>query len=106
MPFKVWTPVPYDLTRLELLGANLRLDQIHSVARESGVLKDRPVLDELASKRASGVSIGLKVTVPWQGQTIERAVEVGDFETVHATWNLLEQGAGAARRAPGMRARV
>ena len=76
------------------------------VARESGVLKDRPVPDELASKRASGVSIGLKVTVPWQGQTIERAVEVGDFETVHATWNLLEQGAGAARRAPGMRARV
>ena len=50
------------------------------------------------------MSIGLKVTVPWQGQTIERAVEVGDFETVHATWNLLDRVL-VSRRAPGMRAR-
>ena len=84
---------------LELLGANLRLYQIHSVTRESGVLEDRTVLHELARLRASGVSIGLTVTGPRQGETIERAVEVGGFDTVQATWNLLEQGAGSALRA-------
>ena len=80
----------------ELLGANLRLYQIHSATMESGVLEDRAVLDELARLRESGVSIGLTVTGPKQGETIDRALEVGGFDTVQATWNLLEQGAGAA----------
>ncbi len=84
---------------LELLGPNLRLYQIHSATIESGVLEDRALLDELARLRAIGVSIGLTVTGPRQGQTIERAVEVGGFDTVQATWNLLEQGAGSALRA-------
>jgi aryl-alcohol dehydrogenase-like predicted oxidoreductase len=84
---------------LELLGANLRLYQIHSATLESGVLEDRQVLDELAGLRASGVSIGLTVTGPRQAQTIERALDVGGFDTVQATWNLLEQGAGSALRA-------
>jgi aryl-alcohol dehydrogenase-like predicted oxidoreductase len=83
----------------ELLGTNLRLYQIHSATQESGVLEDRAVLDELAQLRASGVSIGLTVTGPGQGQTIDRAVEVGGFDTVQATWNLLEQSAGRALRA-------
>ena len=83
----------------ELLGANLRLYQIHSATLESGVLEDRAVLDELARLRASGVSIGLTVTGPGQAKTIERALEVGGFDTVQATWNLLEQGAGSALRA-------
>ncbi len=83
----------------ELLGPNLRLYQIHSATLESGVLEDRAVLDELAQLRASGVSIGLTVTGPAQGQTIERAVEIGGFDSVQATWNLLEQGAGSALRA-------
>jgi aryl-alcohol dehydrogenase-like predicted oxidoreductase len=80
----------------ELLRTNLSLYQIHSVTLESGVLEDRAVLDELARLRASGVSIGLTVTGPRQAQTIERAVEVGGFDTVQATWNLLERGAGSA----------
>jgi aryl-alcohol dehydrogenase-like predicted oxidoreductase len=84
---------------LELLGPNLHLYQIHSATRESGVLEDRAVLGELARLRATGISIGLTVTGPRQAQTIERAVEVGGFDTVQATWNLLEQGAGSALRA-------
>ena len=83
----------------KLLGANLRLYQIHSATMESGVLEDRAVLDELARVRATGVSIGLSVTGPRQAETIERALEVGGFDTVQATWNLLERSAGAALRA-------
>jgi aryl-alcohol dehydrogenase-like predicted oxidoreductase len=79
-----------------LLGTNLRLYQIHSATLESGVLEDRVVLDELDRLRASGVSIGLSVTGPSQAKTIERVVEIGGFDTVQATWNLLERGAGSA----------
>jgi aryl-alcohol dehydrogenase-like predicted oxidoreductase len=80
----------------ELLGPNLRLYQIHSATRESGVLEDRAVLDELARLRYGGVSIGLTVTGPRQAETIDRALEVGGFDTEQATWNLLERGAGSA----------
>jgi aryl-alcohol dehydrogenase-like predicted oxidoreductase len=80
----------------ELLGPNLRLYQIHSATRESRVLEDRGVLDELARLRSSGVSLGLTVTGARQAETIERALEVGGFDTVQATWNLLERGAGSA----------
>jgi aryl-alcohol dehydrogenase-like predicted oxidoreductase len=83
----------------ELLGANLRLYQIHSATPESGVLEDRAVLGDLDRLRASGVSIGLTVTGPKQAKTIERALEVGGFDTVQATWNLLERSAGSALRA-------
>jgi aryl-alcohol dehydrogenase-like predicted oxidoreductase len=83
----------------ELLGANLGLYQIHSATRESGVLEDRAVLHELARLRDSGMSIGLTVTGPGQAETIERALEVGGFDTVQATWNLLERSAGSALRA-------
>ena len=81
----------------ELLGANLRLYQVHSATLESGVLEDRAVLDELARLRASGVSLGLTVTGPRQAKTIDRALEIGGFDTVQATWNLLGRGAGSLR---------
>jgi aryl-alcohol dehydrogenase-like predicted oxidoreductase len=80
----------------EILGPNLGLYQIHSATRESGVLDDRAVLEDLALLRASGVSIGLSVTGPKQADTIERALEIGGFDTVQATWNLLERSAGTA----------
>lgn len=80
----------------ELLGPSLRLYQIHSATIESAVLDDHPVLDELARLRASGLSIGLTVTGPEQAETIERALEVGGFDTVQATWNLLERSAESA----------
>ena len=80
----------------ELLGDHLRLYQIHSATLESGVLDDAEVLDELARLRASGVFIGLTTSGPEQAQTIERALEVGGFDTVQSTFNLLERSAGSA----------
>ncbi len=80
----------------ELLGDHLRLYQIHSATLESGVLDDREVLDELAGLRASGVFIGLSTSGPEQGATIERALEVGGFDSVESTWNLLERSAEPA----------
>jgi aryl-alcohol dehydrogenase-like predicted oxidoreductase len=80
----------------ELLGPNLGLYQIHSATLESGVLDDRAVLEELARLRASGVSIGVSVTGPKQADTIERALEVGGFDAVQATWNLLDRSASTA----------
>jgi aryl-alcohol dehydrogenase-like predicted oxidoreductase len=82
-----------------LLGEHLRLYQIHSATLESGVLEDRAVLDELAGLREGGLAIGLTTTGPHQRETIERALEVGIFDTVQATWNLLERSAGPALEA-------
>jgi aryl-alcohol dehydrogenase-like predicted oxidoreductase len=80
----------------ELLGDHLCVYQIHSATIESGVLDDAEVRDELAQLRASGVAIGLTVTGPHQAATIEHALEVGGFDTVQATFNLLERSAGRA----------
>jgi aryl-alcohol dehydrogenase-like predicted oxidoreductase len=77
-----------------LLGDHLRLYQIHSATIESGVLDDRDVLDELAQLRASGVRIGFTTSGPEQAETIERALEVGGFDAVQSTFNLLERSAG------------
>jgi aryl-alcohol dehydrogenase-like predicted oxidoreductase len=79
-----------------LLGLHLRLYQIHSATLESGVLEDSEVLQELRALRAGGLSIGLTVTGPRQAETIERALELGMFDTVQATWNLLDRSAGSA----------
>ncbi|MFG6196086.1 aldo/keto reductase [Nonomuraea sp. JJY05] len=84
-----------DETR-KLLGEHLSLYQIHSATVESGVLDDQDVLAELRELRASGVSVGLSTTGPRQADTIDRAVEVGLFDAVQATWNLLEPSAGPA----------
>ena len=79
-----------------LLGRHLRLYQIHSATLESGVLEDNAVLGELRRLRGEGVAIGLSVTGPNQAVTIRRALDVGVFDTVQATWNLLEPSAGPA----------
>jgi aryl-alcohol dehydrogenase-like predicted oxidoreductase len=85
----------FDQSRA-LLGPHLRLYQIHSATLDSGVLDDPEVLAELRRLRASGLSIGLTVTGPGQAATIERALEIGGFDTIQATWNLLERAAGPA----------
>jgi aryl-alcohol dehydrogenase-like predicted oxidoreductase len=84
-----------DETRA-LLGEHLSLYQIHSATVESGVLDDEAVLAELRDLRAAGVAIGLSTTGPRQPDTIDRAIELGLFDTVQATWNLLERSAGPA----------
>jgi aryl-alcohol dehydrogenase-like predicted oxidoreductase len=79
------------------LGGALGLYQIHSATLDSGVLEDRAVLDALARLRAEdGWFTGLSVTGPRQGETVLRALEVGGFDCVQATWNLMEPSAGAA----------
>jgi aryl-alcohol dehydrogenase-like predicted oxidoreductase len=78
------------------LGDHLRLYQIHSATIESGVFSDDAVLEELARLRASGVFIGFTATGPRQRDTIERALQVGGFDAVQATYNLLDPSAGPA----------
>lgn len=80
----------------ERLGPWLSLYQIHSATVDSGVLDDPDVADELSRLRASGVAVGLTVTGTDQAETIERALERGRFDSVQATYNLLERAAGAA----------
>lgn len=87
-----------------LLGSHLDLYQIHSATLRSGVLENRPVLDELARLRETGLRVGLTLSGENQGQTLQRALEVTYdgrllFDTVQATWNLLERSAEAALRA-------
>jgi aryl-alcohol dehydrogenase-like predicted oxidoreductase len=80
----------------ELLGSHLQLYEIHSATVESGVLDDPEVLEQLHELRGGGLLIGFTTTGPRQGETIERALEVGGFDVVQATWNLLEPAAGPA----------
>jgi aryl-alcohol dehydrogenase-like predicted oxidoreductase len=79
-----------------LIGEHLALYQIHSATLESGVLDDPEVRGELARLRDEGVRIGFTATGPRQAATIERALEVGGFDAVQATWNLHERSATAA----------
>jgi aryl-alcohol dehydrogenase-like predicted oxidoreductase len=78
------------------LGPYLSLYQIHSATLSSGVLDDAAVLEELASLRRSGVAVGASVSGREQSATIVRLIELGSFDSVQATWNLLERSAGDA----------
>jgi aryl-alcohol dehydrogenase-like predicted oxidoreductase len=80
----------------ELLADHLSLYQIHSATLESGVLDDAAVLAALAELRAGGVNVGLTTSGPQQARTVERAIAGGGFDTVQATWNLLEPSVGPA----------
>jgi aryl-alcohol dehydrogenase-like predicted oxidoreductase len=80
----------------ELLGDHVSLYQIHSATLESGVLDDASVLAALAELRAGGVSVGLTTSGPEQAETVRRAIGAGSFDTVQATWNLLEPSVGPA----------
>ena len=78
------------------LGDHLDLYQIHSATPDSGVLENDEVLGELRDLRASGVAIGVSVSGTSQADTIDRAVELGMFDAIQATWNLHERAAGPA----------
>jgi len=81
------------------LGEYLNLYQIHSATMESGVLKNKSVLGELARLKSEGIAIGLSVSGFRQKEVIHQsAAQLVDgvrlFDSVQATWNLLEQSAG------------
>ena len=82
-----------------LLGKHLNLYQIHSAKLETGVLDNTDVLERLAEIKGTGVHIGLSLSGPSQVQTLEKAlgVEIDGqklFDSVQATWNVLEPSAG------------
>jgi len=84
-----------------LLNGYLDLYQIHSATAESRVLDRQDVLKELARMKSTGVHIGLTLSGPDQVQTLRQAMGIEFdgvrlFETVQATWNLLEPSAGPA----------
>jgi aryl-alcohol dehydrogenase-like predicted oxidoreductase len=78
------------------LGDWLSLYQIHSATPDSGVLDNERVLSELRAMRADGLAIGVTVSGTAQAEMIDRAVALGMFDQVQATWNLHERAAGPA----------
>jgi len=89
------------LESLDWLESHLKLYQVHSATLDSGILENKPVHQELARLKRDGVHVGLTVSGPGQAETLRQAMEIeagGErlFETVQATWNLLERSAGAA----------
>lgn len=86
---------------ISLLKGYLGLYQIHSATGESGVLDNQDVLKELARMKRAGVHIGLSLSGPDQAKTLQQAMRIEFdglrlFETVQATWNLLEPSVGPA----------
>ncbi len=84
-----------------LLSKHLNLYQVHSATLESGVLRNEEVLQRLSELKEYGFTIGLSVSGPEQTKVIEQALTLrhGDqllFDSVQATWNLLERSAGPA----------
>jgi aryl-alcohol dehydrogenase-like predicted oxidoreductase len=79
-----------------VLGAHLQLYQVHSATRQNGVLSSPEVLEALRRVRDGGLAVGVTVTGPDQAGTIDAATDLGLFDTVQATWNLLEPSSGPA----------
>jgi aryl-alcohol dehydrogenase-like predicted oxidoreductase len=86
-----------------LLGAHLDLLQVHSATLDSGVLDSPMVLDALVGLRRDGVvrAIGLTLSGTGQPATLRAAMDLecsGEpvFDTVQATFNVLERSAGPA----------
>jgi aryl-alcohol dehydrogenase-like predicted oxidoreductase len=79
-----------------LLGAHLRLYQVHSATLDSGILEDEEVLGRLGELRDKSLPVGLTLSGPRQRETLERALEIRVsgrplWSVVQATWNLLER---------------
>jgi len=86
---------------LERLGPHLLLYQIHSVTADGKTLEDNALIDAIARLRDRGIRAGLSVSGAGQDVAIRRSLEVrrdGErvFDSVQATWNLLERGAESA----------
>jgi aryl-alcohol dehydrogenase-like predicted oxidoreductase len=86
---------------VERLGPYLSLYQIHSVTADGKTLEDDALIDAIARLRERGIRAGLSVSGPGQDVAIRRSLEVRRddqrvFDSVQATWNLLERGAESA----------
>jgi aryl-alcohol dehydrogenase-like predicted oxidoreductase len=86
---------------VERLGRYLSLYQIHSVTAETKTLEDDALIDAIARLRTRGIRAGLTVSGAGQDGAIRRSLEVRRdgvrvFDSVQATWNLLERGAESA----------
>jgi aryl-alcohol dehydrogenase-like predicted oxidoreductase len=86
---------------VDRLGRHLSLYQIHSVTAEGKTLEDDALIDAIARLRERGIRAGLSVSGAGQDVAIRRSLQVcrdGQrvFDSVQATWNLLERGAESA----------
>jgi aryl-alcohol dehydrogenase-like predicted oxidoreductase len=85
-----------------LLGTHLALYQVHSATLETGVLRNREVLEFLARLRTEqGVLVGITTSGPRQAETLRAAMDAkvdgfAPFACVQATWNVLEPSVGPA----------
>jgi aryl-alcohol dehydrogenase-like predicted oxidoreductase len=94
----------------ERLGDRLALYQVHSLTPESGLFEDGPLLADLAHLKRGGVRVGFTTSGPRQAAAVWRAIELEVeggrlFDSVQATWNLLERSVApalAAAHAAGM----
>ena len=81
-------------TRMNL-GKSIDLYQIHSVTPESGVLKDKAVIQELHVIKKGGVDIGISTSGPQQKETITELLEINKaeklFTFIQCTINIFEQ---------------
>jgi len=81
----------------QFLGQHLRLYQIHSATLDSGVLDNVDVLEKLRELRTdTGWRVGLSLSGVGQADTLDKAIATKTFDSVQATWNLLEQSCGPA----------
>lgn len=85
----------------EHLGGQLNIYQIHSATLESGVLDNIDVMNHLANLKREGVAIGISLSGEKQEETLRKAMDITIdgvqlFETVQATWNILERSTGNA----------
>jgi aryl-alcohol dehydrogenase-like predicted oxidoreductase len=84
----------------EHLGDWLALYQIHSATPDSGVLENDAVLSAMVE---TGLPLGVSVSGTSQAETIDRAVSLGIFSAVQATWNLHERAAEDALARCGLK---
>lgn len=85
----------------QLLGKWLGIYHIHSATLESGVLENPKVLDKLWDLKDSGMVVGLSLSGEKQAETLDKALTIRRaderlFQSVQATWNILEQSATAS----------
>ncbi|HUQ60207.1 aldo/keto reductase [Lentzea sp.] len=71
------------------------LYQVHSLTADSPLFEDAELRDAMV---ATGVPLGFSTSGPRQADTIRKALDLGVFQSVQSTWNLLETSAGDALR--------